>query len=76
MYHIQKIEVKLLSLTAALFVGAALAFLPSFALADHEADTNEDGFISTAEGVPFYGGIVHSLTTDGDVSPDSALALD
>ncbi len=40
------------------------------------ADTDEDGFISVAEGVPFYGGIQVSLTTTGDTSADSALALD
>lgn len=40
-----------------------------------EADQNDDGFISVAEGVPFYGAIVTSLTTTGDMSPDSALAL-
>jgi hypothetical protein len=39
-------------------------------------DTNSDGYISTAEGVPFYGGIVNSLTTSGDTSPSSALALE
>ena len=42
----------------------------------HSADTNNDGFISVAEGVPFYGGIEVSLTTSGDTSPDSGLALD
>lgn len=41
-----------------------------------EADTDGDGFISTPEGVPFYGGINVSLTTEGDTSPDSALAVD
>lgn len=40
------------------------------------ADTDGDGFISVAEGVPFYGGIQVSLTTTGDTSADSALALD
>lgn len=41
-----------------------------------DADENGDGFVSTSEGAPFYGGIVTSLTTEGDVSPDSALAID
>ena len=40
------------------------------------ADTNGDGFISVAEGVPFYGGIAVSLTTSGDVSGASGLAVD
>lgn len=39
-------------------------------------DADNDGFISVLEGVPFYGGIVSSLTTEGDTSADSALALD
>lgn len=41
-----------------------------------EADENDDGFISTPEGQPAYGGIKISLTTSGDVSADSALAVD
>jgi hypothetical protein len=41
-----------------------------------EADTDGDGFVSVAEGVPFYGGINVSLTESGDTSPSSALALD
>ncbi len=40
------------------------------------ADTDGSGAISTAEGQPFYGDINVSLTTQGDVSPDSALAVD
>lgn len=36
----------------------------------------EDGLISTAEGVPDYGGVQVSLTTNGDTSPASALAVD
>ena len=42
-----------------------------------EAD-DEDGdtFISTAEGEPAYGPINVSLTTEGDVSPESALAVE
>ncbi len=38
-----------------------------------DADTNDDGQILTSEGVPLYGGIVLSLTTEGDTSPASAL---
>lgn len=40
------------------------------------ADVNKDRFVSTVEGIPFYGGIAVSLTTEGDVSAASALALD
>lgn len=36
----------------------------------------EDGLVSTLDGIPFYGGINVSLTTSGDTSPASALALD
>lgn len=39
------------------------------------ADANGDGHVTTVEGLPFYGGILTSLTTTGDVSPASALAL-
>src|SRR5919202_6524794 len=39
------------------------------------ADTNGDGLINTAEGLPFYGPIRVSLTTKGDTSPASALAV-
>ncbi|GAA3764723.1 hypothetical protein [Salinactinospora qingdaonensis] len=41
-----------------------------------EADTNDNGLISTPEGQPFYGDIQTSLTTEGDTSPDSGLAVD
>ncbi len=40
------------------------------------ADTDGDGFISIEEGVPTYGGVKISLTTTGDISGDSGLALD
>lgn len=40
------------------------------------ADADGDDLVSTPEGIPFYGGINVSLTTEGDTSPDSALALD
>ncbi|RBY85963.1 hypothetical protein [Blastococcus sp. TF02A-26] len=39
-------------------------------------DTNGDGFVSVSEGVPYYGAIGSSLTTTGDTSPDSGLAID
>lgn len=39
-------------------------------------DTNKDGRLTTLEGVPAYGAIVVSLTTKGDTSPASGLAVD
>ncbi len=39
-------------------------------------DENGDGFVSVTEGAPFYGAIGASLTTEGDTSPDSGLAID
>ncbi|MGY1773250.1 hypothetical protein [Blastococcus sp. SYSU D00813] len=39
-------------------------------------DTDGDGFVSVSEGVPYYGAIGSSLTTSGDTSPDSGLAID
>ncbi|SNS11323.1 hypothetical protein SAMN06893096_10269 [Geodermatophilus pulveris] len=39
-------------------------------------DGDGDGFLSTTEGAPFYGAIGTSLTTGGDTSPDSGLAVD
>jgi hypothetical protein len=39
-------------------------------------DTNTDHRLSTAEGLPAYGPIAISLTTSGDTSPSSALAVD
>ena len=39
-------------------------------------DANGDGIVSVLEGAPAYGGIVLSLTTTGDFSSASALALD
>lgn len=39
-------------------------------------DANDDGVLDVAEGVPLYGGIQVSLTTEGDTSPDSALAVE
>lgn len=42
---------------------------------DISADANNDGFISTVEGLPNYGAIEISLTQAGDTSPASGLAL-
>jgi len=39
-------------------------------------DTNRDRRLNVAEGLPAYGPIVKSLTTRGDTSPASALAVD
>lgn len=41
-----------------------------------EDDTNEDGHLNTTEGAPAYGPVVLSLTTRGDTSPASVLAID
>lgn len=41
-----------------------------------DADADADGFVSVPEGAPFYGGILASLTTMGDTTAASALALD
>ena len=41
-----------------------------------DVDEDGDGFLSTTEGAPFYGAIGASLTTTGDTSPDSGLAVD
>ena len=39
-------------------------------------DKNYDGRLTTLEGVPAYGPVAVSLTTKGDTSPASALAID
>ena len=39
-------------------------------------DTAGDGFLDTTDGAPAYGPIVTSLTTEGDTSPESGLAID
>lgn len=39
-------------------------------------DAGEDGILTTAEGVPSYGEVMVSLTTEGDVGADSALAVE
>ncbi len=38
-------------------------------------DKDGNGLIDTVEGVPSYGGVLNSLTTKGDSSADSALAV-
>lgn len=43
---------------------------------DMSADKDGDGIVSTAEGLPVYGDINISLTTKGDTSKDSGLAVD
>ena len=40
------------------------------------AAAGDDGLVSVLDGAPFYGGIQVSLTTSGDTSAASALALD
>jgi hypothetical protein len=65
-------------MTAAMFLlstfGATnLAFAASNS--NTSLDTNGDGYISTTEAGPDYGSIQASLTTTGDTSADSALAL-
>lgn len=40
-----------------------------------ESLSGDDDLITTAEGAPAYGGVQVSLTTDGDVSAESALAV-
>lgn len=41
-----------------------------------DLDTNNDGRLNTLEGVPAYGPVVVSLTTRGDTTPASLLAVD
>ena len=41
-----------------------------------ETDKDGDGLLNTAEGLPAYGPIQVSLTTTGDTSPSSGLAVD
>ncbi|MFF7609221.1 hypothetical protein [Streptomyces parvulus] len=43
---------------------------------DASADKNGDKIVSTVEGLPSYGDINISLTTSGDTSKDSGLAVD
>ncbi|WP_324277124.1 hypothetical protein [Blastococcus brunescens] len=46
---------------------------PSNDLSD---DADGDGFVSVTEAAKYYGAIGTSLTTEGDTSPDSGLAVD
>jgi hypothetical protein len=43
---------------------------------DMSADKNHNGYLTTEEGMPVYGDIFLSLTTKGDVSKASGLAVD
>lgn len=43
---------------------------------DMSADTNGNGFLTTEEGLPAYGDIFVSLTTKGDTTKASGLAVD
>jgi len=52
---------------------AEVAFCPG---AERRNDLVDDGLIETVEGLEDYGGIQVSLTTRGDTSADSGLALD
>ncbi|KOG57015.1 hypothetical protein ADK75_05610 [Streptomyces virginiae] len=47
-----------------------------FRCPDASADKNGDGIVTTAEGLPAYGDINISLTTSGDTSKASGLAVD
>lgn len=41
-----------------------------------DLDSDGDGVLTVVEGVPAYGSVQVSLTTEGDTSPDSALAVE
>ncbi|MEU4163450.1 hypothetical protein [Actinoplanes sp. NPDC026670] len=43
---------------------------------DMSADADGNGYVSTEEGMPDYGNIFISLTTKGDTTPKSGLAID
>ncbi|GAA2676243.1 LPXTG cell wall anchor domain-containing protein [Actinoplanes palleronii] len=43
---------------------------------DMSADSDGNGYVSTEEGMPDYGDIFVSLTTKGDTTPKSGLAVD
>ena len=45
-------------------------------LPDSAADKDGDGQVNTEEGLPMYGDVILSLTTKGDTSPKSGLAVD
>lgn len=51
----------------------ALGQCPTNDLSD---DADGDGFVSVSEAAKYYGAIGSSLTTEGDTSPDSGLAVD
>jgi hypothetical protein len=51
----------------------AMGECPSNDLSD---DADGDGFVSVTEAAKYYGAIGTSLTTEGDTSPDSGLAVD
>jgi len=51
----------------------AMGTCPSNDLSD---DADGDGFVSVTEAAKYYGAIGTSLTTTGDTSPDSGLAID
>ncbi|MCZ2828958.1 hypothetical protein O2W14_08950 [Modestobacter sp. VKM Ac-2986] len=51
----------------------ALGTCPTNDLAD---DADKDGFVSVTEAAKYYGAIGTSLTTSGDTSPESGLAID
>ncbi|KNX39059.1 hypothetical protein [Luteipulveratus halotolerans] len=48
----------------------------NFTCPTSSADKDGDGQVNVEEGLPMYGDIVLSLTTKGDTSPDSGLAVD
>ena len=48
----------------------------SSACPDMSADANGDGVLTVVEGVPAYGEVLVSLTTSGDTSASSGLAVD
>ena len=50
--------------------------LAASACPDMSADANGDGVLTVAEGAPSYGGVLVSLTTEGDTSGESALAVE
>lgn len=47
-----------------------------FMCPDQSADKDGDGFVTTEEGLPAYGDIFISLTTSGDTTKKSGLAVD
>jgi len=54
-----------------LHIGGSINACPT-----ESADKNDDGFIDSAEGIPSYGMVKVSLTTSGDIGPDSGLAVE